>query len=374
MSQERRSNMGMPGRISGLVGLIWLTAPVYALLTDSSAGLARKIWVLVVAGAFVAYVLRIMLEEDDDEDDDLPTRSELTRALVFLTAIDVVLTLGDRPDWGAVMSVYVVAFIAMGIPTPVGWVLVGVGTAAAFGLQTAGGMPFDAAGPQALVTIAVGYTLAGVAQILKANRELRQARAELARLAVAEERRRFARDLHDLLGHSLSLIAIKARLAQRLHHSDPERATQELADIENAARTSLAEVREAVSGYRRATIAGELVGVRSALESAGVELETRVTRMSLDAEDEAVLAWALREATTNVVRHSGAKHVTVRLEPKADGARLEVDDDGRGGAPAGGGSGLRGLAERVAAREGRLETGSRPEGGFRLAVELPGGA
>jgi two-component system sensor histidine kinase DesK len=372
MIDDRRhqNDMGLPGKLSALFGLLWLGYPISALLGDPHATLLRKLVVLAVAAGFAVFVL-YKIYEDDDEDEP-PTVREVLRVVAVLSAIDIGLTLGDRAEWAAVMSVYVAAFVAMGIPGKRGLAGLVAVAATSYGLMVGGGWNGSQAGGQTAALLAIGVTLAGVGQIIRTNRELRLARAELARVAVADERRRFARDLHDLLGHSLSMIAIKARLAQRVQHSDPARATQELIDIETAARTSLSEVRETVSGYRRATIATELAGVRAALESAGVALDTRVTRMALDAEDEAVLAWALREATTNVVRHAGARNVVVRLEPAGNGARLEVEDDGCGAAPEQAGNGLLGLAERVAAREGRLETGAGASGGFRLAVELPG--
>jgi two-component system sensor histidine kinase DesK len=382
MTDHRHQNdMGLPGRLSALFGMLWLAYPISELFGDPSASTLRKVVVLAVVAGFCTFVLwRIF--EDDGPEDELPTLGDVLRTVAILASIDAALALLDRAEWAAVMSVYVAAFVAMGIPGKGGLAGLAVVAVASYFLMVGGGWTGSQAGGQTAALLAIGVTLAGVGQIIRTNRALRLARAELARVAVADERRRFARDLHDLLGHSLSMIAIKARLAQRVQDTDPARAAQEIADIETAARTSLAEVRETVSGYRRATIAGELVGVRAALESAGVALDTRVTRMALDAEDEAVLAWALREATTNIVRHADARRVVVRLEPAGEGARLEVEDDGHGangnGAPnaerlvGAGGHGLHGLAERVAERAGRLETGAGHDGGFKLAVELPG--
>ena len=127
------------------------------------------------------------------------------------------------------------------------------------------------------------------------NRELCEARAELALSAVAAERERFARDLHDLLGHSLSVIAIKSELAGRLLPGSPERAAAEVADVEHVARQALREVREAVSGYRRPTLDDELEGARVALSAAGIDAEFERAPVPLDPEVEAVLAWAVRE-------------------------------------------------------------------------------
>jgi two-component system sensor histidine kinase DesK len=196
----------------------------------------------------------------------------------------------------------------------------------------------------------------------------------VARLAVAEERERFARDLHDLLGHSLSVIALKAELAGRLLPHQPQQAADHVAELESVAREALAEVREAVSGYRQPTLAGELAGARMALEAAGIETRVRTPAAELPPDVEAVLAWAVREGTTNVIRHSGAQRCTIALAGGRDGsgASLEISDDGRGADGDGGnGNGLAGLRERAALLAGHVETGRRRDGGFRLRVTVP---
>jgi two-component system sensor histidine kinase DesK len=203
------------------------------------------------------------------------------------------------------------------------------------------------------------------------NEELNQARAELARTAVAHERERFARDLHDLLGHSLSVIAIKAELARRLAPVDGERAAAEVADIETVARQALSEVRDAVSGYRRPALDVELEGARVALEAAGIEAMVERSSSNLDEDVEAVIGWAVREGATNVIRHSAARHCRIRVTADATRAELEVADDGRGPNGAGAGNGLGGLRDRVAAVQGTLKAGGGQDGGYRLCVEIP---
>ena len=155
--------------------------------------------------------------------------------------------------------------------------------------------------------VGIGLLLVLMRDLRMRNQELTEARAELALTAVTAERERFARDLHDLLGHSLSVIAIKAELAGRLLELDPERAAAEVGDVEQVARQSLREVRQAVSGYRQPTLEGELEGARVALSAAGIEAEFERAPVTLDPEVEAVLAWAVREGATNVIRHSGAR-------------------------------------------------------------------
>jgi two-component system sensor histidine kinase DesK len=208
-------------------------------------------------------------------------------------------------------------------------------------------------------------------------RQLRVAREEIARLAVAEERLRFARDLHDLLGHSLSLIALKSELAGRLVGKAPDRAAAEMRDVETVARNALQEVRAAVAGYRQPTLASELRSAEEILTAAGISFRMEGVIDSPPPALEGVLSWTVREGVTNVIRHSRARCCTIRLSQ--DGALLgiEVCDDGRGVAPnasampAASGSGLAGLAERVAAFGGHFSVGPSPSGGFRLSVQVP---
>jgi two-component system sensor histidine kinase DesK len=199
--------------------------------------------------------------------------------------------------------------------------------------------------------------------------ELREARATVAQLAANEERLRLARDLHDLLGHSLSLITLKSELAGRMLPAQPEKAAQQVADIEKVSRQALVDVREAVSGYRRPRLAGELAGARAALTAAGItaSLPAGPAPTDLDEEAESALAWALREAVTNVVRHSGARRCTVEVLSRQT---LDGPGDGSPGTP---GNGLTGLAERLEKAGGALETG-RTRHGFRLVARVPAGA
>jgi len=207
------------------------------------------------------------------------------------------------------------------------------------------------------------------------NDELSQARAELARLAVARERERFARDLHDLLGHTLSVIALKTELAGRLLADRPHDARREIADVEEVARNALSEVREAVSGYRRPTLDSELAGARLALSAAGIATDVERAEVALDPAVEAVLSWAVREGTTNVIRHSGATRCSVCVRAGLSESSAEVIDNGHGPASSnGGGHGLEGLAERARAMHGSVEAGPVQAGGFRLAVTVPVGA
>jgi two-component system sensor histidine kinase DesK len=200
---------------------------------------------------------------------------------------------------------------------------------------------------------------------------LKETRAELARMAVAEERLRISRDLHDLLGHSLSVIALKSELARRLVERDPDQAVAEIDDIQSVARGALADVRRTVQGYRRPSLREELDGARTALEAAGIDCELRDGHLELSEDVEAVLAWAVREGATNVIRHSGAQHCAIRLDADGGRAELEIDDDGDASPDGPPGTGLRGLRERAQRVRGEVEAGVRPEGGFRLRLTVP---
>ncbi|PRX67400.1 two-component system sensor histidine kinase DesK [Nonomuraea fuscirosea] len=234
------------------------------------------------------------------------------------------------------------------------------------------------------------------------------ARAEVARLAVENERLRFARDLHDTLGHTLTSITIRSQLAARLAPADPGRAAAEMTEVEGAARRALDEVRRTITGYRAPSLSEELEGASRNLGVAGIEVTVSPADGPIPAAAEALLAWSVREAATNVLRHSRARHCRIALRLDETSAALEVVDDGhpapatapgdhghqtaaartppgdddlatavgdgdgvpaRRGARAG--SGLAGLAERVGAAGGRLEAGPRPEGGYLLRVRVP---
>ncbi|MPZ80839.1 MAG: sensor histidine kinase [Actinophytocola sp.] len=222
----------------------------------------------------------------------------------------------------------------------------------------------------AAVLIVLTVALFGIRQVIQSNAELRAARDEIAVLAVAEERARLARDLHDVLGHSLTTITVKAGLARRLLESAGEiaPAVAELRDVEHLSRTALAEVRSTVSGYRKPSLAGELVGARAALAAAEIEADLPHAVDNVPAELQEPFAYVLREGVTNVIRHSGARRCEVRLGE----SWMEVRDDGRGCPGAGaGGHGLSGLTERLAQVGGSLDARPAPEGGFRLRATVP---
>ena len=221
------------------------------------------------------------------------------------------------------------------------------------------------------LTVALGFTMLAFRRLIATVIELRTARAEVARLAVADERLRISRDVHDILGHSLSVIALKAQVARRLMTSEPEAAAEAMGDVEMVARESLAEVRSMVTAYRQRSLSDELQGARDVLDAAGISFA--VTRDSIvpPAPVDSLLAWTVREGVTNVLRHSRAHHCEISLKAGDGGFSVAIVDDGVGGVANAGGSGLHGLRERVGAAGGRLEAGPRQQGGFRLQAYIP---
>jgi two-component system sensor histidine kinase DesK len=202
----------------------------------------------------------------------------------------------------------------------------------------------------------------------RTNAKLRLNQEEIERLAKIAERERIARDLHDLLGHTLSLNVLKARLASKLINIDNEKALQEVAEIEQISRDALQEVREAVQGYRSVGFAGELENTRLALVAADIAGDFSIAETTLDPAQDNILAMTLRESVTNVIRHSGAKHCRVQLSQADSVIRLNIDDDGRGGRFVEG-SGMSGMRERLVTGGGALHIDS--SNGMKVAATLP---
>jgi two-component system sensor histidine kinase DesK len=218
--------------------------------------------------------------------------------------------------------------------------------------------------------VVVGVSNLFVAKQKRMDQKLRRAQEENVELSAVAERERIARDLHDVLGHTLSVIVLKAELAGRLMGRDDARAAAEIAEVEKTARTALAEVREAIGGYRSKGLSAEVEQARMTLDAAGVALECESAPPSLRPKEETVLSLAVREAVTNIVRHAGATRCTLRFARTDDGFDLmELRDDGTKGPGAKEGNGLRGMRERVLGLGGRFSV--EWEEGTRLLVEIP---
>jgi two-component system, NarL family, sensor histidine kinase DesK len=242
----------------------------------------------------------------------------------------------------------------------------------------------------------LGLVMIGLRRGVELTIELRRAREEVVQLAANEERLRLARDMHDLTGQSLSVITLKSELAARLLSRLPgsperDRVRDEIEQVAAVSRQTLHDIREAISGYRRPTLAVEVITARAALVSAGIAVEDDpdliLASGTFDPDAEAALAWCLREAVTNVVRHSDAQHCHISLISKPDTVTLVVSDDGRGHARAAGqetgtglaagplaataGTGLRGMSERISAAGGSLELRPDARPGFCLIATVP---
>jgi len=220
-------------------------------------------------------------------------------------------------------------------------------------------------GPAIIFTVSL--MMAAFARTFAAMNQLRATQDQLERLATERERGRMARDIHDILGHSLTVITVKSELATRLIEVDPARAKTEIAEIEQLARGALADVRTTVAGARGVTLSAELVAARAALEAAGIEAELPSATDAVGPARRELAAWIVREGITNVVRHSGAKLCAIRLGPH----EIEVADDGVGPvASSASSTGLAGLRERVEEAGGRMSIGRSNLGGFSLKVEM----
>ncbi|MEU3622334.1 two-component sensor histidine kinase [Amycolatopsis coloradensis] len=207
-----------------------------------------------------------------------------------------------------------------------------------------------------------------MANLVRAVRKLEAANQEIATLAVAGERERLARDLHDILGHSLTTITVKAGLARRILESgtDDSRALREIGEVESLTRSALSDIRATVSEYREVSLSAEVAGARAALRAAEIEADLPHAVDNVDPALQRTFGYVLREAVTNVLRHSEAKRVKVRFGK----TWLEIEDDGEGGEVTAG-NGLRGLAERLDAVGGTLTATAPSAGGWLVRAEVP---
>jgi two-component system sensor histidine kinase DesK len=355
-------------RVGQLLGLLFLIGPLTD-LAGADLSPAAKGAAFAAVSAFAALYVALMPPVDALARGGTRAIGGAVGVLAGLAGVTLLL---GAPSSSLLLFGYVVAAAGVALPAAaaVGITAV-IAAAVALGLA-ASGTDGSTVAAWTLTVLGIGAVTTALGSAMRANAELRRLRDERARLAVAEERMRIARDLHDLLGHTLSLIALKTDLATRLVESDPGRAQAELADVQQVTREALAEVREAVHGYRQQSFADALASARKALAAAGIDCRIEGEIPSVPAHIETVLAWAVREAATNVVRHSGARHCAIRLRAQGAGVALEVDDDGSAVDPGdGAGAGLVGLGERARDLEGTFEARARPEGGFRVRLSVP---
>jgi two-component system, NarL family, sensor histidine kinase DesK len=369
----------LPGRSRAFISVwscVWLAAVLVAPivgLAGRHAGSGRLAAAALAAAGFAAAYLAVTWAV-------MTERASLARwpwvwpVVLALCAAGLVAAFG-----GEFLGAFLFVAAAAGMTLPERYGPAGVTTATAAALLAAllAGVDGSRTAALLLTVFMVGIAMTWIRCMVVLIRQLRAAREQVARLAVSDERLRFARDLHDLLGRTLSTIALKSQVARRMVRRDPAAAERELEEVGSLAQQSLAEVRDAVAGYRQVTFAGELEGARSALAAAGIESSIRTEGTPADAVD-SVLAWTIREGVTNVIRHSGARHCDIVVRVDGSAAMVEILDDGPGlpsipllGTNGGSGSGLRGLAERLRAAGGRLEVGRRAGGGYRLAAIVP---
>jgi two-component system sensor histidine kinase DesK len=218
------------------------------------------------------------------------------------------------------------------------------------------------------LSVVVGGTNIYFAQRTRMYDKLKMANEEIEQLAKVAERERIARDLHDVLGHTLSVIILKSELAGKLIERDPERAKAEIADVEQTSRAALSDVRSTIRGYRAHSLEAELKQARAMLETAGVTVKAESEEVRLTPVQESVVALVVREAVTNVVRHAQAHNCQLRLMPVNGNCRIEIQDDGQGGGTIEG-NGLRGMRERIEALGGTLVRENKF--GTRLSIQFP---
>jgi two-component system, NarL family, sensor histidine kinase DesK len=331
-----RQNSAGSAAVAGYVLLAafaacWLVTP--AVLPPGTSG--RRFW------AWYALLVALTVAE-------LPS----ARAAGFVLFVYLTILTVARLGFRSAPIVAVMSLAALLVPVAVGsW---HVSLAKSFADVT----------PVAIPVVAV--VTAAVIQVMRANQALADTRAELARLAAENERIRIARDLHDLLGHSLTTITMKAGLARRLGPGDPEGAVAQITEVEDLCRRVLADVRAAVSGYREVTLASELARGRELLRVSGITADFPTAIDVVGPAHQELFGWAVREGLTNVIRHARAHSCEVRVSASC----VEIIDDGHGSAAAPG-NGLSGLRERAAAAGGGVEAGPAQPTGWRLRVWVP---
>lgn len=351
--------------IGAVCSLFWVFSVIPNILRASGSALENAVGIALV----VAFSLCFLVAA--------PVAWTLsTRGRLLVCAGILALTLAFVPWLGDdVVGLWTYAGVIVGMCVfPWTLTMTAIGTLALVALATrALTEPWsDALLVQPVIILSISLMMAAFARNIAVINELRATQAELEAVTAERERSRMARDVHDILGHSLTVITVKSELAARLMDVDPQRARSEIEDVETIARGALADVRATVSGVRATTASGELVAARAALDAAGVESELPSSTDNVPAANTELVGWVIREGVTNVVRHSGASRCRILLSATG----VTIDDDGigpvcTGEAVSSSSTGLRGLRDRVETAGGTLEVGAGELGGFALRVTLP---
>jgi two-component system sensor histidine kinase DesK len=356
----RRGQLLLPAARWQPIDLVWLIYTVFFFADPVQRGSPRG-W-LVFAGAYACFLAIFVLF--------LWVRSLRKRRLLLL-AMAVLGSAYYPMNNGAGSGIFIyVASLAPYMTASFG--VAAATVVAATLVSTAEGLLLHlnawALGSMCILTVTIGGANLFGAVRKATHQRLLRAQEQIEHLAKVAERERIARDMHDVLGHTLSVVVLKSELAGKLLAGDAEQARREIGEVEQIARRALSEVREAIRGYRSEGITAEIARARRALDAAGVRLDWQTQSLRLEPAHESVLSLVLREAVTNILRHAGATSCRLELAADARGTRLTVHDDGRGASEYVG-NGLRGMRERVEALGGRLRVDSRQ--GTRLTVEIP---
>jgi two-component system sensor histidine kinase DesK len=360
---RRRARVGV---LSSLLGLVYLALWPLGTMWGRDLSVATIVaWLVALASFVAAYITLVVLNN--------PWSGRATRPVWIMLGVLTVMTIVYPAvlgrEWCG-LPIYLSVAYAMALPSALAARGVLTGTALTLVLCVATGVQGGSIALLPFESLTIGLMMLAFRGSRILVVQLREARGEVARLAASEERFRIARDLHDLLGHTLSLIVLKSEVAARLAERDLARSLAEIGDIETVARRALADVREAISGYRRLSLKEELDNARELLAAATIEVTLRTQGTPLPAEIDGLFGWAAREGVTNIVRHARARTAVIAVSRRDAEAVLEITDDGTG-ARGGPGAGLTGLGERVAGAGGTVETGPGPDGGFRLTVRVP---
>jgi len=338
---------------------VWLVWLFYYVLEPASGQTSIGKWVEMLIGLciFLAlYFLGYWLEGK--------------RKLWVIAALTVLAMVLIPRNWGAsVFFVYAAAFAGFGGETELAIAVLLVLEACASIMMWVFHLPWGLWVSMSFLIAAIGAMNIQHAKRIAANARLRLAHEEIEHLAKTAERERIARDLHDVLGHTLSVIILKSELASRLADKDTQRAIQEIRDVERISREALAEVRSALKGYRAAGLDAEIAQARATLETAGIKVQASASgRLELSSAQEGVLALVIREAVTNILRHSQATECNLRLLQSDGVCTLEVADNGCGSNGVEG-EGIKGMRQRVETLGGNLQRTNAP--GTTLTITLP---